>query len=140
GAASRRSGRAAPHHARGGRVSTATVLFTGSREWPDIQLLAATLMDVWHDALQNGYTGIRPGRGDAEGRDYQCGMWCDEHGIEQQVYEARWEDPCTDFCQPGHRRLRGGASICPAAGPLRNQLMVDDGADVCVAAHHNDSR
>jgi hypothetical protein len=40
-------------------TALALIGLTGSRRWPDPQLLEDTLLQVWHDTLQDGYTGIR---------------------------------------------------------------------------------
>jgi hypothetical protein len=42
-------------------VNTALALIglTGSRRWPDPRLLEDTLLQVWHDALQDGYRRAR---------------------------------------------------------------------------------
>ena len=50
-------------------MTLALIGLTGSRSWPDRQLLEDTLLDVWHDAHQIGYTGIELMHGCAEGAD-----------------------------------------------------------------------
>lgn len=105
----------------------ALVGFTGSRIWPDPSLLENTLLDVWHDALENGYDGIEMMHGDADGADSICDAWAERHGVPRRRRPADWEGPCVPECQPGHRRRRrDGSDWCPLAGHRRNQQMVDE--------------
>lgn len=51
-----------------------------------------------------------------------------------EPHPAHWERPCDEFCHHGPRRRRkDGTYYCPRAGNLRNQLMVDLGADLVIA-------
>jgi hypothetical protein len=119
---------------------TARILITGSRSWPDPQLLADTLMDAWHDATQNGHPGIVIVHGGADGADTLARDWAEGHGLEHEQHDADWAGPCPGTCPHGHRkRRRDGTSYCPLAGHRRNQHMVDLGADLCIAFHHNNS-
>lgn len=118
----------------------ARILITGSRSWPDPLLLAQTLMDTWHDALQDGHDSLTVVHGGADGADTLAGDWATGHDIATEVHTADWPGPCADTCPPGHRkqhRIRG--DYCPLAGHRRNQAMVDRGADLCLAFHHNSS-
>jgi len=119
----------------------ALVLLTGSRSWPDPQLLEDTLLDVWHDALQDGYDGIELMHGHArDGADAIGDAWAIRHGVPYRRRPADWNGPCAPTCPPGHRRTnRRGAEYCPLAGHRRNQQMVDEGPLLVVAAHHNRS-
>lgn len=62
------------------------------------------------------------------------------HGVRYKRMPADW-DHCTPRCQPSHRRIkRPGDTLhpghlpdyCPAAGPRRNQTMVDRRPAVCL--------
>jgi hypothetical protein len=118
----------------------ALVGLTGSRTWPDLRLLEDTLLDVWHDALQDGFEGIELMHGCAEGADAIGDAWAIRHGVPRRRRPADWNGPCADACPPGHRRRnRRGIEYCPLAGHRRNQQMVDEGPLLLVAAHHNGS-
>jgi hypothetical protein len=113
----------------------ALIGLTGPRRWTDVQLLEDTLLDVWHDALQNGYDSIELIHGCAEGADTIGGTWAKSNGILVRERSADWEGPCGAGCRPGHRRRnRRGIEFCPQAGPRRNQQMVDERPVLFVAA------
>lgn len=118
----------------------ALIALTGSRKYPYRGRLEDTLLDVWHDALQDGYTGIELMQGCAEGADTLGRQWAIRNGIAVRDRPADWEGPCGPECQPGHRRRnRRGTDYCPLAGHRRNQQMVDEGPVLFVAAHHQNS-
>lgn len=113
----------------------ALIGLTGPRRWTDVQLLEDTLLDVWHDALQNGYDSIELIHGCAEGADTIGGKWAIRNGILVRERPADWEAPCGAECRPGHRRRnRRGIEFCPQAGHRRNQQMVDERPVLFVAA------
>lgn len=114
-----------PNHAR--------ILITGSRAWAAPQLLADTLLNVWHDVRQDGYSGILITHGTADGADQQADAWALENDVPRDPHPADWEGPCATECPPGHRRPRGGRDYCPMAGHRRNQHMVDLKPALCVA-------
>lgn len=117
-------------------MALALIGLTGSRSWSDVRLLEDTLLLVWHDALQVGYTGIELMHGCAEGADTLGDEWAIANGILRRRRPADWEGPCGPECQPGHRRRnRRGTEYCPLAGHRRNQKMVDEGPVLFVAAH-----
>ena len=109
------------------------VLFTGSRDWPDDDAF-------WVDVIVSGL--LVAGMTEASVGDCRTGV---DHLIRQRlqpvlndrldIFEAEW-----DRCQPDHpivpcyHRPRANGN-CPAAGPRRNQTMVDAGGDLCVAFH-----
>ncbi|MET4670761.1 SLOG family protein [Streptomyces sp. PvR018] len=107
----------------------ALVLGLGSRAWTDRTAIDTALTEVWHDARQDGYSGIEVMEGTAPGADRMCGDWAKarfEHGVGHLPVEADWEGPCPDSCPPGHRRTRrDDTEFCPLAGHRRNQNMVD---------------
>ena len=118
----------------------ALILLTGSRSWPNPQLLADTLMDVWHDATQLGYDGILLMHGDCEdGADALGDLWAIGHGVPRDPHPADWSGPCARDCQPGHRRRGRRGEYCPMAGHRRNQDMVDLEPLLVVAFHHANS-
>ncbi|WP_086732543.1 SLOG family protein [Streptomyces glaucescens] len=113
----------------------ALIGLTGSRRWPDPRLLEDTLLQVWHDALQDGYTSIELMHGCAEGADTIGGQWARRNGLLVRERPADWTGPCGPECQPGHRRRnRRGLEYCPLAGHRRNQQMVDERPALFVAA------
>jgi len=107
-------------------MSLALIGLTGSRLWPDLRRLGDTLMEVWHDALQDGHSGIELMQGCAEGADTIGRDWALHHGVLVRDRPADWEGPCGSDCKPGHRRPRRGTTFCPQAGHRRNQVMVDE--------------
>lgn len=118
----------------------ALILLTGSRHWPDPQLLEDTLLNVLHDALEDGYLGIELMHGGAEGADTIGHQWAWSTGLLIREFPADWEGPCGPECPPGHRRTnRRRVAYCPLAGRRRNQQMVDEQPDLVVAAHHANS-
>lgn len=118
----------------------ALIGLTGSRKYPHRGRLEDTLLEAWHDALQNGYTGIELMQGCAEGADTMGDQWAKRNGILVRERPADWEGPCGSDCKPGHRRRnRRGIEYCPLAGHRRNQSMVDERPLLFVAAHHNGS-
>lgn len=103
------------------------ILVTGSRRFTDAQALEAALLDTWHDTTQLGGqmlvvhgacypmpdpSGNRPYRS----ADWLTHLWCVARSIPDEPHPADWHT---------HGR---------AAGPLRNQAMVDLGAHLCIAA------
>lgn len=118
----------------------ALIGLTGSRKFRDRGRLEDTLLDVWHDALQNGFTGIELMQGCAEGADTMGDQWAKRNGILVRERPADWEGPCAPDCKPGHRRRnRRGTEYCPLAGHRRNQGMVDERPELFVAAQVNGS-
>jgi hypothetical protein len=106
----------------------ALVLVAGSRSYRDAPAIHDVLLDTWHDATQDGWPGIEVMEGEADGPDSIAGGWAEahvEHGVGHLPVAADWNGPCTDACQPGHRRGRHGTTYCPTAGHRRNQGMVD---------------
>jgi hypothetical protein len=94
------------------------VLVTGSRSWAD--------KDVLWDALdqqreQYGLIVVVHG-GCPTGADWLAWKWCHARGVACEVHTADWTT---------HGK---------AAGPLRNQRMVDLGADVCLAFPFGESK
>ncbi|MFJ9771156.1 SLOG family protein [Kitasatospora sp. NPDC101157] len=102
---------------------------TGSRAWSDRARVE------W--ALGVAFRAFRPivvvHGGCLTGADKFAAEWADRAGITVDPFEADW-DNCGPECRPGHRRRqRDGSEFCPAAGPRRNQAMVDAGARFVLA-------
>lgn len=91
------------------------VLVTGSRNWTDQEAVFTALLDQWEKS--GGEMVVI--HGGARGADQIAHGWAtttpDEMGVSVEVHPADWG--------------RHGK----AAGFIRNQQMVDAGADVCLA-------
>lgn len=95
------------------------ILITGSRDWDNEPILWGAMEQEW----VNGCTyivGDCPTGADHLAYDYWQKMLANSSFLEK--YYAKWFQ---------HGR---------AAGPLRNQEMVDTGADICLAFRKNNSR
>lgn len=87
------------------------ILITGSRHWDDEQAITDALLDVARDQDRQ----LTVVHGGASGADNIAGVVAEELGMNVEVHPANWDK---------HGK---------AAGPIRNQHMVDLGADVCLA-------
>lgn len=111
------------------------VLITGSRLWTDrIKLSNAMNLEMLHPDAANGLTIVNGMAG--EGADLMVHEWFMTYHLNPWVHEeehhADWERACDASCY--HRpRFKNGRPYCPMAGHLRNQEMVDTGADICLA-------
>lgn len=87
------------------------VLVTGSREWADRNFLRAVL-DVANDGMAPLLVihGANPNGADALAEE-----WCRDNGVASDPHPANWK------------------RLGKAAGSARNQVMADEGADVCYA-------
>ena len=121
------------------------VIVTGSREWSDTLSLRAALATIL-DALPRGVLLVIV-HGGQENPDYSTNadrvaqewaleMEADGLPVRQEPHPADWEGPCrpdapdgAPGCEPGHRQTWRGRSVCPAAGPYRNEEMCAEGAD-----------
>lgn len=103
------------------------VLVTGSRTWTDTSVIREALADVWHPETVL-VVGACP-----RGADLLAEKCWTHWGGTVEPWPADWRGPCGSSCPPGHRRVRGGTSICPRAGYVRNFAMILAGADVCLA-------
>lgn len=105
------------------------VLVTGSRNWTDrtavftslaIQAVATDELVVVH--------------GGAKGADALADMFARRHPrARAEVHPADWDRECDGECKHYERRRPDGRLYCPVAGVVRNQKMVDLGADICLA-------
>lgn len=96
------------------------VLITGSRDWTDYEALRHAI-DIntigksrWRTTIVHGACPT--------GADYMAAGYAFDEGFNVEAYPADWNK---------HGR---------AAGPIRNQQMVDLGADVCLAFPLGESR
>lgn len=104
---------------------------TGGRHFADENAVAAAMSLLPADATLV--------HGAARGADKLCAEWWKTQGRPDDPHPAPWDAPCTDLCQPNHRRTnRLGASYCPAAGVYRNAEMVESGLDLLVAFPGNE--
>jgi hypothetical protein len=120
-------------------VTVFRLLATGSRDYSDwrtagrvfgeelTQLPAGTTFIVVHGACPDG--GLDQIADRWARSPTIAGMYPD-YTIVAEPHPADWRRDCDEHCR--HRPRKPGGR-CPAAGPLRNQLMVDLGADKCVA-------
>ncbi|ASZ75494.1 hypothetical protein KIW74_gp34 [Mycobacterium phage Kimona] len=92
------------------------VLVTGSRNWKD----RPTIWNALHAELSISPEGIVVVHGGARGADDIADRWA--HGMNQMGYKVRVEKHDAEWGRYGKR-----------AGMIRNQQMVDAGADVCLA-------
>lgn len=101
----------------------ARILVTGSRTWTDKQQIADVLLECWHDALQDGASGILVVHGAwPRGADAIADRWCTANDVPAEPHPADW------------------AGLGKRAGFIRNQAMVDLGAAICLAFIRDRSR
>lgn len=86
------------------------ILVTGGRDWEDYE----TVKNVLSNHVNNINGDIVVIGGCPTGADAMAELVCMTYDINMEKYSAQWDE---------HGR---------AAGPIRNQLMVDKGADVCL--------
>lgn len=106
---------------------TTRVLVTGSREWPDRQMV----WDELTDAYENQFSGSEKFivvHGGARGVDRMAGQWCwrnnERVNVRQEIHGAKWHE---------------NGVFVPSAGHQRNQRMVNLGADLVLAFIYNNS-
>ncbi|QNL30828.1 DprA-like DNA processing chain A [Mycobacterium phage Estes] len=117
---------------------TRRVLITGSRDWADRRAVGIALgreLEKFGEILI--LNGMCP-----TGADLHAHQFYLAHGskwVREKEFPADWGRDCTGSCY--HKpRFKNGQRYCPIAGHLRNQAMVDFGADVCLAFPLKDSR
>ena len=108
------------------------VLVTGSRDYANPGAVAAVL---WGVALTHGPLHIT--EGGADGLDELAEQFAKQENWSHEAVLADWQAPCVAECNHGPRRWRRRRSdvsytYCPAQGNYRNQVMVDQGHDLCV--------
>lgn len=90
------------------------VLITGDRNWPCLSLARRVV-----DRLKAKHGDIEIIHGAAKGVDTAFAVAAANAGAAFRAFHAEW------------------GAYGPRAGPIRNQRMVDEGADVCLAFHSN---
>lgn len=114
------------------------LIVCGSREYDDRLTLRTTLNRIFDsipvDVVLVVVCGGEPNPDYSTKADQIAQEWAEE--MEQQgmpvrleTWLANWEGSCRAECDHGPRRKWKGVSICPAAGPYRNEAMVAAGAD-----------
>jgi len=105
------------------------VLATGSRHWTDVAVIKEVLLSVQGERPSEFMTLVHGAQVSKDrktfvkyGADYLAGEVAKQLGWKVETFPAEWE-------RYGRR-----------AGPVRNQLMVDHKADVCVVFPMPDSR
>jgi hypothetical protein len=97
------------------------LLVTGSRDWDDDtaigEALSEAIRPIWHDRDVVIVHGACP-----SGADQMAHQWAEVFGVAVEPHPANW-------------RING-----KRAGFIRNQLMVNLGADLCLAFIRNGSR
>ena len=91
------------------------ILITGSRHWGDAAAVNKALLDATNGMDRARVTVVH---GNAQGADRHAGNAAEFYGMNVEVHPADWNK---------HGK---------AAGPIRNQKMVDLGADICLAFPH----
>jgi hypothetical protein len=97
------------------------ILITGGRSWDNYWTINDAILDVcsWQDKMNLdpdfNPSSITVIHGNARGADTLAGEIAKVHLMAVEVYPARWD-------------IYGRG-----AGPIRNQEMVDSGADICLA-------
>lgn len=111
------------------------VLITGSRGWNDYGA-------IWSVLKEYDEIGLVVVHGDCPtGADAHAATWVTLSAgrASEEAHPADWERDCDSSCY--HKpRLKNGRHYCPMAGHIRNQKMVDLGADICLAFPMPDSR
>lgn len=101
------------------------ILITGSRRYADLEAMETAMLNAIADFYPNRYVidnrEITIVHGAAPGADSLAEELCNELAFNEEAYPADW-------------------SMGKKAGPLRNQRMVDLGADVCLAFPAENSR
>lgn len=96
------------------------ILITGSRDWTDLTIIqnAITVHTLgkskWRTTIVHGACPT--------GADYLAAKFALDKGLNVEAYPADWD------------------KYGRAAGPMRNQRMVDLGADICLAFPLGESR
>lgn len=117
------------------------VLLTASRTWTDARPIRAELERI--RAENPGRVLVLRHGACPKGGDMIGERVARQLGYRIERYPARWLRDCDSGCKPNHRtRDRLDRLTCPAAGPRRNQEMVDTVPQPteCVAFIKNASR
>jgi hypothetical protein len=108
------------------------ILVTGSRAWDDWVTVWTALEDAIEEAYRKGRREYVVVHGGAKGADQIAADFCED--------QAGWYDDYANQVLAVERHPADWDKHGKAAGPIRNQAMVDLGADVCLAFQIGDSR
>lgn len=108
------------------------VLVTGSRDLADPKPVHEALWAQVRIAGGVADLVVVEGRCPYGGADLHAQTFCELYGAVNVPFPALWEVPCGPSC-PHTRRRKNGDIYYSCAGFIRNQRMVDSGADVCLA-------
>lgn len=97
------------------------ILVTGSRDWADETSIEVSLRQAWADLGRHPHTVLVSGACPTGADAIAERIWA-SHGLPIERHPADWQK---------HGR---------AAGPIRNNHMVELGADLCLAFIKNNSR
>jgi hypothetical protein len=124
------------------------LLITGSRTWDHLGSINHVISKLCREAtaLGENLTVVHGGANGADRlaseivRARRTAAW----PVEEEPYRitpAQWAAPCRKNCPTGHRRQRakGEGTYCPAVGMRRNEHMIRQDIDVCVAFLRGDS-
>jgi hypothetical protein len=101
------------------------LLVTGSRTWTNEATIEDGLRTAWHELRDYGWHQVVLVHGACpDGADAIADKIWREHGLPVERHPAEW---------------RPYGIYNPQAGKVRNKLMVDLGADLCLAFIHKDS-
>lgn len=117
-------------------VQSHRVIVTGSRKWADDSLVYADLEYQLTYAHSVGAILVVRHGANPRGADAAAARWCawaKPRGVVEDPVPADWTRDCTTLCTHKPRVRKDGTTFCPAAGNLRNQIMVDKGAELCLA-------
>jgi hypothetical protein len=98
------------------------VLVCGSRDWTAGEIVHVVLSGIWQMHVDTSFNDWPPNpftviTGGAKGADSFAAEWAEKQaGVDLLVYRAKWEE---------HGK---------AAGPIRNQRMLEEGKPDCVVA------
>lgn len=87
------------------------ILFCGDRNWTDIEKIKSVMMIIPKDSIIV--------HGNAKGADRLSALVAMQHGLKVESYPAKWNE------------------YGRAAGPIRNQEMLESGLDFAYAFHSN---
>lgn len=105
------------------------VIWTGSRHWEDPLWIRTDLGCLAYHAYRMGRRLVVVHGAHWTGVDLHVKTWCDERERERRFGDLKEEPYPADWA-----RYRKGA------GPIRNGVMVDKGADLCLAYPRGESR
>lgn len=121
-------------------VRTHRVIVTGSRKWAHPHLIESDLENQLTYAHSIGAVLVVVHGKNPKGADAIAAAWCSRNllrGAVEEPVPADWDRDCDAHCRHAPR-TRNGEPYCPVAGVLRNQVMVDRGATLCLAYPSND--